>query len=110
MELVRKTIHMIRQKGKAVSQMTLDDDYNIPETMPDAGMIVQEKGKIDIEEIKAENGRVLLRGALKFFILYMDDAEESSLHSVKGQIPFEETMNVESALRQWPRWSRLRKN
>ena len=97
MELVRKTIHMIRQKGKAVSQMTLDDDYNIPETMPDAGMIVQEKGKIDIEEIKAENGRVLLRGALKFFILYMDDAEESSLHSVKGQIPFEETMNVESA-------------
>ena len=74
MELVRKTIHMIRQKGKAVSQMTLDDDYNIPETMPDAGMIVQEKGKIDIEEIKAENGRVLLRGALKFFILYMDDA------------------------------------
>lgn len=97
MELVRKTIHMIRQKGKAVSQMTLDDDYNIPETMPDAGMIVQEKGKIDIEEIKAENGRVLLCGALKFFILYMDDAEESSLHSVKGQIPFEETMNVESA-------------
>ena len=29
---------------KAVSQMTLDDDYNIPEAMPDAGMIVQEKG------------------------------------------------------------------
>ena len=83
MELVRKTIHMIRQKGKAVSQMTLDDDYNIPETMPDAGMIVQEKGKIDIEEIKAENGRVLLRGALKFFILYMDDAEESSLHKTR---------------------------
>ena len=97
MELVRKTIHMIRQKGKAVSQMTLDDDYNIPEAMPDAGMIVQEKGKIDIEEIKAENGRVLIRGSLKFFILYMDDAEESSLHSVKGQIPFEETMNVEAA-------------
>ena len=53
MELVRRTIHMIRQKGKAVSQMTLDDDYNIPEAMPDAGMIVQEKGKIEIEEVKA---------------------------------------------------------
>ena len=35
MELVRRTIRMTRQKGKAVSQMTLDDDYNIPETMPD---------------------------------------------------------------------------
>lgn len=45
MELVRRTIRMTRQKGKAVSQMTLDDDYNIPETMPDVGMIVQEKGR-----------------------------------------------------------------
>ena len=26
MELVRRTIRMTRQKGKAVSQMTLDDD------------------------------------------------------------------------------------
>ena len=40
MELVRKTIRMTRQKGKAVSQMTLDEDYNISETMPDAGMLV----------------------------------------------------------------------
>lgn len=97
MELVRKTIHTIRQKGKAVSQMTLDDDYNIPEAMPDAGMIIQEKGKIEIEEVKAENGRVFVRGTLHFFILYLDDAEESGLHSVKGKIPFEESMNVEEA-------------
>ena len=97
MELVRKTIHTIRQKGKAVSQMTLDDDYNIPEAMPDAGMIVQEKGNIEIEEVRAENGRVLVRGSLRFFILYMDDAEEGGLHSVKGQIPFEENLNLEAA-------------
>ena len=95
-ELVRKTIHMMRQKGRAVSQMTLDDDYNIPEAMPDAGMIVQEKGKLEIGDIRTENGRVLVRGSLQFFILYMEDAEESGLYSVKGQIPFEENMNVEA--------------
>ena len=96
MELVRKTIHMMRQKGRAVSQMTLDDDYNIPEAMPDAGMIVQEKGKLEIGDIRTENGRVIVRGSLQFFILYMEDAEESGLYSVKGQIPFEENMNVEA--------------
>ena len=48
MELVRRNIHMNRQKGKAVSQMTLDDDYNIPDNMPDAGMIIQEKGNVEI--------------------------------------------------------------
>ena len=95
-ELVRKTIHMMRQKGRAVSQMTLDDDYNIPEAMPDAGMIVQEKGKLEIGDIRTENGRVIVRGSLQFFILYMEDAEESGLYSVKGQIPFEENMNVEA--------------
>lgn len=95
-ELVRKTIHMIRQKAKAVSQITLDDDCNIPESMPDAGMIIQEKGKIEIEEVKTENAGVTVRGALLFFILYMEDAEEGGLYSVKGRIPFEEHIHVES--------------
>ena len=71
MELVRRNIHMNRQKGKAVSQMTLDDDYNIPDNMPDAGMIIQEKGSIEIGEVRVEAGRVKVKGALNFFVLYM---------------------------------------
>lgn len=97
MELVRKTIRMTRQKGKAVSQMTLDDDYNIPESMPDVSMIVQERGDLEIGEVRAENGRALIRGNLRFYVLYLDDSDEGGLHSVKGQISFEETMNVEGA-------------
>ena len=97
MELVRKNIHMNRQKGKAVSQITLDDDYNIPESMPDVGMIIQEKGSMEINEVKVEAGRVRIKGGLHFFVLYMDDSPESGLHSIQGQIPFEEMMNVENA-------------
>ena len=97
MELVRRTIRMTRQKGKAVSQMTLDDDYNIPETMPDVSMIVQEKGDLEIGEVRVENGRALIRGNLRFYVLYLDDSDEGGLHSVKGQIPFEENMNVDGA-------------
>ncbi len=97
MELVRKTIRMTRQKGKAVSQMTLDEDYKISENMPDAGMLVQEKGTLEIGEIRAENGRALVQGKLNFDVLYMDDLEEGGLHSVRGQIPFEEALNVETA-------------
>jgi len=86
---------MNRQKGKAVSQITLDDDYNIPESMPDVAMIVQEKGSIEINEAKAEAGRVRIKGDLRFFVLYMDDSMEGGLRSIQGQIPFEESMNVE---------------
>lgn len=97
MELVRRNIHMNRQKGKAVSQMTLDDDYNIPDNMPDAGMIIQEKGSIEIGDVRIESGRVKVKGALNFSVLYMDEGSENGLHSVDGQIPFEEMMNVENA-------------
>ena len=97
MELVRRNIHMNRQKGKAVSQMTLDDDYNIPDNMPDAGMIIQEKGNVEIGDLRIEAGRVKVKGALNFSVLYLEDGPESGLHSVQGQIPFEEMMNVENA-------------
>lgn len=97
MELIRKNIHMNRQKGKAVSQITLDDDYNIPEHMPDAGMIIQERGNIEISEVKPESGRVRVKGTLRFFVLYMEESPASGLHSIEGQIPFEEMMNVENA-------------
>lgn len=97
MELVRKNIHMNRQRGKAVSQITLDDDYNMPEQMPDAGMIIQEKGNIEIGEAKIEAGRVRVKGVLHFSVLYMDESPSGSLHSIQGQIPFEELMNVENA-------------
>lgn len=97
MELVRRNIHMNRQKGKAVSQMTLDDDYNIPDNMPDAGMIIQEKGNVEIGDLRIEAGRVKVKGALNFSVLYLEDGPGSGLHSVQGQIPFEEMMNVENA-------------
>lgn len=97
MELVRKNIHMNRQKGRAVSQITLDDDYNIPEQMPDVAMVIQEKGSIEIGEVRTENGRVRVKGAMKFAVLYMDDSPMNVLHSIQGQIPFEEMMNVEGA-------------
>ena len=83
MELVRKNIHMNRQKGKAVSQITLDDDYNIPDQMPDAGMLIQEKGTIEIAEVKVEAGRVRVKGNLQFWALYMGDSLDNSLHSIQ---------------------------
>lgn len=97
MELVRKNLHRNRQKGRAVSQITLDDDYNIPDSMPDVGMTIQEKGKIEMSEVKVEAGRVRVKGTLLFDVLYLCDGSEGSLWSVGGPISFEELMNIEEA-------------
>ena len=50
MELKKKYIHMSHEKGRAISQITLDDDYNVPESKPDIMRIITSKGTIHLEE------------------------------------------------------------
>ena len=35
MELIKKQIHMNRWKGNAVTQITLDEDFIVPDTLED---------------------------------------------------------------------------
>ena len=36
-ELIKKEIHINRQRGTAVSQLTLDDDFIVPDALDDTG-------------------------------------------------------------------------
>ena len=67
---------MNREKGRALSQITLDDDYNLPDYKPDIVKVMKEKGEIQFEEVKVSEGHILVQGALKFWILYRSDQEE----------------------------------
>ena len=66
LECERRQIHVICEKGKAVTQITLDDDYNLAEYKPDILKIIEDKGQVRMEEIKVEPDLVRLRGALMF--------------------------------------------
>lgn len=92
MELKKHNIHMNRQKGTAVSQITLDDDFIVPDTMDDVSSVLLENGDIQIESSKIQGDKVLIRGKLSFCVLYR--RESGGLQSLKGEIPFEETVNV----------------
>lgn len=92
MELMKNNIRMNRQKGTAVSQITLDDDFIVPDTMDDVSAVLLGNGDIQIESSRAQGDRVLIRGKLSFAVLYR--RESGGLQSLKGEIPFEETVNV----------------
>ena len=49
MELMKNNIRMNRQKGTAVSQITLDDDFIVPDTMDDVSAVLLGNGDIQIE-------------------------------------------------------------
>lgn len=98
MELIKKNIHMNGLKGKAVNQITLEDDYNVPDSKADVMNIVQDSSEIVITEVKAADGHALVRGKLKFRILYVSDSPDERIQSLSGEIPFEETINIEGAM------------
>ena len=52
MELERKYVTLSKQKGHAVSQVTLEEDLNVPDQKPDIFRIVHRQGEFCPDEIK----------------------------------------------------------
>ena len=52
MEIKKQNIHMNYEKASAMSQITLDDDYNLPDYRPDIVKVLKEKGEIRFDEIQ----------------------------------------------------------
>ena len=92
MELIKKNIHMNRQKGSAVSQITLDDDFIVPDTMDDVSQVLLDNGDVQIEASKLQGEKLLVKGKLVFQVLYRK--AEGGLQALGGEVPFEEALNV----------------
>lgn len=97
MQLEKKYIHKNRQKAEAAVQMTLDDDYNVPDYRADIAKIIQSRGRVAPEEIKALNGHVSLKGKLLFQVLYQTDGIEPQIGCLKGEIPIQETIAADES-------------
>lgn len=97
MELLKKNIHMNKLKCKSNVQLTLDDDFNVPDVKPDALQIIKEQGSIIIQDVKAMNGKAMVKGALKFNLLYISEDDLRPIHNITGEIPFDEMVNMDQA-------------
>lgn len=98
MKLSLQTLHTNRIKCHGSMQITLEDDVNVPDTKPDIDFLIKQQGTLDLTEIKSEQDKVILRGVLPFTLLYASSDDIRPVHNMKGQIPFEETLNMDSLL------------
>jgi hypothetical protein len=71
MELIKKSIHMNRLKNRLQAQITLDDDFIVPDTKPDINNVITSEGEVSIDYVGVGDGKVNVRGRLIFRILYM---------------------------------------
>ncbi len=92
MELIKNRIHMNQFKGNVTTQMTLDDDFIVPDTMEDMAQVMLSAGEVQIEAVKNQEERVAVKGRLEFRVLYRKEA--GGLQAMGGSIPFEEVVNV----------------
>lgn len=97
MELERQILHKNKDIGRAFSQITLDDDYNLPDFKPDLTKVIRERGEIHFEEIHVNNGHVWFKGMLSFDILYRTDLDSKKINSLRGEIPFQESLSIDGA-------------
>ena len=95
MEIRKKNIHMSRQKAKGTLQVTLEDDFNVPDTKPDIEKIITSEGYIEITENNLLNGKCMVKGVLSFGMIYISHESEQMVHNIQGRIDFDEMVNLE---------------
>lgn len=100
LELIKKNIHMNRLKCKSNLQLTLGDDFNVPDTKPDIVKAIKVKGDIKVEEQKVLNGKLYIKGAMQFQILYISDEPAKPIHSMQGQLAFDEVIHMDPSCNQ----------
>lgn len=88
---------MNKMKCRNQVKTTFDDDFNVSDKKPDIAQIIREQGNIVINEQKLTNERLIIKGILQFAVLYISEDQERPIHSMKGEIPFEELIVMEQA-------------
>ena len=107
MELIQKNIQMLQKKSEAINQMTLDEDFNVPDVKPDIYRMIQKKGDIRIEEVQVIDGKARIRGFLWFRLLYVADTPQHQVCSLEGKIAIDESLflkNIESGDKVSVKW------
>lgn len=95
MEIKKKYIHMNHEKGQVMNQITLDDDYNLPDYKPDIVKVMKSRGEMKFENVRVNDGHIYVKGTLQFEILYRSDLQDKKLDVLSGSIPFEETISMD---------------
>ena len=94
MELTTKTIHMATVRGTALTQLTLDDDFIVPDVQPDIERLIADQGNLVISDIRKTPGRAEVSGQLEFNVLYQAPGGQLA-NPLSDKLTFSERINLE---------------
>lgn len=95
MDFVRQDIHMCTRVGEKCSELTIDEDFNIPDAKGDMEKIIARQGRTVVEEVTTEDGRVKITGTLYFQLVYLLTGENQEVEFFSSSIPFEDNVSLD---------------
>ena len=98
MELLKKNIHMMREKGRSVGRLTIDEDFNVPDQLADVERIIETKVLVRVEEVQAEKDQISFSGNLHVGVLYAADAQDYQIQRLDTKIAFQGKQNLEGVV------------
>ena len=94
MDFIKKLLQTNQERGRASIQITVENDFNLPDYEPDMIKLIDRKGSARIHETRVEPDQVVVNGALFFQALYKC-TETGSICSLQGEVPFTENIHME---------------
>ena len=88
-------LQSMRFRSEVSLQITLDQDYNIPDNKADMEKMVVENGEVQIQNVKVMQDKMIVKGSLFWRIAYLKDRQSCTLDHMEGELPFEELVNMD---------------
>jgi len=99
MDFKKREINTSILKASKYVELTVDDDFNIPDSKEDIDKIIAQNGYIVLEEVGCEEGKVRVEGTLYFTIMYKTAGSKVDIEVLSGDIPFEQAVNLDGVSR-----------
>lgn len=95
MEFSKKEIHTSILTQSKYSQITMNDDFMIPEGKGDMEKLIAKEGHILLESMVPEDGKVRICGSVCVRALYRTGGDIPRLCEFQNEIPFEDVVNCD---------------
>lgn len=96
MDFLYRSVHMEQKKWETSTQMTIEEDMNVPDAKGDCLAILLKNAGLLVEETRVGRDQVVVKGSLNYRILY-ETGDGGRLEQLCGSIPFEEVIHVDGA-------------
>ncbi len=98
MRINKENVHVSSIKCVNTLQITLDDDFNVPDNKEDIEVIVKEWGNVRVDNVKVTADRADVAGCLDFALLYVGKGagmgDKAPVVCMSGSMNFSDNINL----------------